>query len=509
MDLYRPSLPDAGLPFSGIYIEVIHGRRERENRVAFNLRSGLRILKNRALAYRIFFKIFVWFWVTGLGIFLLTGYYNMQSAAKDAAAATRMYATVAPNLAAQAVSLYESGDRDGFAHFMLDSIDDRYRKFYLLDRAYKDVLGRQVEDDGLHTAKEAQRGEAHVSDGHIAYKTISPSGRRYVLLIYSRSDLGNLKDFLFRHDFTSTVAMYLLAILFSMWLAHHIAAPIRSMQTTARRVATGDLSARVPANVSKRHDELAALAVDFDSMVDRLEALIRSQKDLLSSVSHEVRSPLARINLSLAILKSEWTGEPSDTLCRLENDVERIDTLMGHLLTLSRLEAGLSSAEREDVNLSQILQEVAADSDFEAQSQGKSVCLIAPDNIHVAKADSHALRSAFENILRNAVRFTRPGTNVEVTAKQEQRAATPIVVVSVRDCGPGVPEESLQTIFQPFVQLASHPSAGDCHNGLGLAIASEAIRMHAGCITAANLAHGGLEVTVELPAVQSRSIQAD
>lgn len=295
------------------------------------------------------------------------------------------------------------------------------------------------------------------------------------------------------------ISVILVGGLFSLWLAYNIALPIHSIQSTARRVATGDLRARVPAIVSRRHDELAALALDFDSMVDRLEALIQAQKDLLSSVSHEVRSPLARINICLAILKEEWAGGSADVFDRLESDVERVDLLMGQLLMLSRLEAGLSSADRQDVNLGQILEEVTAEGDFEARSMTKSVTLNAKGSVYLDNADPHALRSAFENIIRNAIRFTQPGTNVEVAFSMEKQMPGSFVLVSVRDRGPGVPEESLQTIFQPFVQLMSNERSGETHNGLGLAIASQAVRMHRGTIAAANVPQGGLEISVRLP----------
>lgn len=472
--------------------------REKKT-VRFNLTSRLDRLKAKVPVYRFFLKIFLWFWATVLGMFLLVWVGYMFSGLKEVTA-PNMYATVAPILAAEVVNSYESGGAKEFARFTRSNIDDHDRKLYLLDGNYKDVLGRPIEDEGLYTARTAKLNRLIVFRGHIAaYKVVSATGRPYISLLYIRSDLGEFRSFLFGKGLPSTIGMFLFVSLFSLLLAYHIALPVHSIQSAARSVATGNLKARVAPSVSRRHDELAALAVDFDSMVDRLEALIRAQKDLLSSVSHEVRSPLARINLSLAILRREWRGESEDVLHRLESDVERIDLLMGQLLTLSRLEAGLSSAEREDVDIREILEEVTADGDFEAQALDKSVSLSAKGSTYLENADPHALRSAFENIVRNAVRFTRPGTTVEVTFHVEERVSNSFALVSVRDHGPGVPEDSLDTIFQPFVQLANNDPSGESHNGLGLAIASEAIQMHHGTISAANLPNGGLEVRVSLP----------
>jgi signal transduction histidine kinase len=250
--------------------------------------------------------------------------------------------------------------------------------------------------------------------------------------------------------------------------------------------------------VSKRFDELAALAKDFDSMVSRLDVLIQTQKNLLNSVSHELRSPLARINLSLAILKKRSLPESDDMFQRLDRDVARIDLLMGQLLTLSRLEAGLSSAKKEDVDFAQLILETTADSNFEAQASGKSVSLRTNGSVILRNADPHALRSACENVIRNAVRFTRPGTAVEVVLEFDRSAPEPLALLSVRDHGPGVPEDSLEAIFQPFYRINGDAEATG-GNGLGLAIAAEAIRLHRGKINAANLLPTGLEVRIQLP----------
>jgi signal transduction histidine kinase len=266
-------------------------------------------------------------------------------------------------------------------------------------------------------------------------------------------------------------------------------------------VAAGDLSVRAPVEISGRHDELAALAADFDVMVERMSAFVRSQKNLLSTVSHELRSPLTRLIMSLALLRNYSPSESEDLLQRMERDVERIDRLMGQLLTLSRLETGLSSEGRDDVDLSQLVQEVVADADFEAHSCGKSVTLQAEEGVVIEKADEQALRSACENIIRNAIRFTTPGSEVQVILKTEKMNPSLQAVLSVRDYGPGVPEESLQQIFLPFfrVKEANSDPRANKGTGLGLAIAFEAIRQHRGTIIASNANPIGLEVKIVVP----------
>jgi signal transduction histidine kinase len=181
----------------------------------------------------------------------------------------------------------------------------------------------------------------------------------------------------------------------------------------------------------------------------------------------------------------------------MERDLARVDTLMAQILILARLESGLSSGTRERVNFSQLVEEIVADGNFEAQALGKSVSLEAVNSVLLENADPHALRSACENIVRNAIRFSPPGGKVEVnlmvSGDSERR-----VLLSVRDRGPGVPEEQLKSIFQPFFRLNRSDKTGE-GNGLGLAIALEAVRLNGGAITASNLSSSGLNIEVNLP----------
>jgi signal transduction histidine kinase len=348
----------------------------------------------------------------------------------------------------------------------------------------------------VHAAKD---GQLVVLRAHIAvYKFVSPSGKPYTLVLQLKPRLREITDALLGQGISYAISVILLITLLCFALAYHIALPIHRIQATARKVAEGDLKARVPASVSRRFDELAALAKDFNSMVGRLDILIQTQKNLLNSVSHELRSPLARINLSLAILKRRSMPESNDMFQRLDRDVARIDGLMGQLLTLSRLEAGLSSANREDVDFAQLVEETAADSNFEAQASGKSVSFRAKGSIILGNADPHALRSACENVIRNAVRFTQPGTEVEVVLEIDRSAPEPLALLSIRDHGPGVPEDSLEAIFQPFYRINGDSEANG-GNGLGLAIVAEAIRLHRGNIRASNLVPTGLEIKIQLP----------
>jgi two-component system, OmpR family, sensor histidine kinase CpxA len=423
-------------------------------------------------------------------------------------APTDVIAAFAPRFAQDAAHAYESGGTAEFAEFERSISGDHQQDLYLIDGAGNDVLSRPIPNDSRRIVQAAR------SDGRIvthfslvsrsaSYRFTSPSGRPYVLLVRIRLKPGRFLEDTGGGGFPFFCGVLLLVTLFCFWLTHHIISPIQGLQSAARKVATGDLNVRAPIEISRRRDELAALALDFDSMVERMGALVAAQRNLLSTVSHELRSPLARFSMALGLLRNQ-APQAEDLLRRMERDLERIDLLMSQLITLSRLETGSSSNQREALNFSQLVQEVVADGDFEARSSGKSVRFLDEGNILIEGADEQALRSACENIVRNAVRFTRPGTEVQVTLRNEREDTAERAILRVRDYGPGVPKDSLHQIFEPFFRLRSTHSGDDNGSGLGLAIASEAVRLHRGSIVATNADPCGLEVRISLPACPSR-----
>jgi two-component system, OmpR family, sensor histidine kinase CpxA len=453
---------------------------------------------------RLFAKVFLWFWLTVLALFAI--FLASRMLGTRLVPSTDVTASFASRVADEAAHAYESGGPQEFEQFERGLVGKSGLELYLIDGYGKDVLSRPIPSDSLSIVRAARSDRRILSRYGLrshssSYKFTSPSGHPYVLLVRSRLQLAKFLDATAGGGLPFFGVVLLMVTLFCFWLTHHIVAPIQGIQSAARMVAAGDLSVRAPVEISERHDELAALAADFDAMVERMSAFVRSQKDLLSTVSHELRSPLTRLIMSLALLRKQSPPESEVLLQRMERDVERVDTLMGQLLTLSRLETGLSSDGRDNVDLSQLLQEVVADSDFEAHSSGKSVRLQAEGGIVIEKADQQALRSACENIIRNAIRFTTPGSEVEVILKTEKMRPSPQAVLSVRDYGPGVPGELLQQIFQPFFRV-KEPSGDPRANkgtGLGLAIALEAIRQHRGTIIASNATPIGLEVKIMLP----------
>jgi signal transduction histidine kinase len=281
-------------------------------------------------------------------------------------------------------------------------------------------------------------------------------------------------------------------------LAWRLTAPIRRLRTAAQRLASGDLSARVGEARGKSGDEVADLGRDLNRMAERIEALMESQKRLVRDVSHELRSPLARFNVALGLARQHCSSAADIYFDRIERDAERLNELIGELLTLTLLESGVERFVREPLALDALVAKVAQDADFEAESRGKNVAVIACEPLTV-EGNGELLRQALENVVRNAVRYTREGMAVEIALRRVQVEGTMYAVISVRDYGPGVPEAALTKLFLPFYRVAEARDRQSGGTGIGLAITDRAVRLHSGTVNARNATDGGLLIEIRLP----------
>ena len=255
---------------------------------------------------------------------------------------------------------------------------------------------------------------------------------------------------------------------------------------------------------------------DFDRMAERIEGLVDSQSRLLKDVSHELRSPLARLSVALGLARQraasevdpEVAPELESSLNRIELEADRLNQLIQRLLTISRLESGTDGMRKTKLSLRELVEQVAHDAEYETPGRGcrvhssrrRSATADAADEFLV-EADPDLLRSAVENVVRNATRYTAEGTTVEVRLERQQSATGEEIVVRVLDSGPGVPDEALQKIFEPFYRLDDARNRQTGGAGLGLSIADRAIRLHGGQLRASNRKEGGLEVEIRIPAV--------
>ena len=312
-----------------------------------------------------------------------------------------------------------------------------------------------------------------------------PDGRRFALVL--QWDRGSPSPLFWGSGlgYLRLGGVLLTGVILCWLLAAYLTSPIRKLREATNRLAEGDLSTRVADKVGRRRDEIADLARDFDAMAERIENLVSSQQRLSRDVSHELRSPLARMNVALEIAKQKSNGDTSTVFQRIETESQRLNDMISRLLTLSKLESGSKDFDRRELNLKSLVEQVAADADFEANAKNRSVKVVHADECRVLGSDS-LIRSAVENVLRNAVRYTKEGTAVEVSLNRSNGKAT----VKILDHGEGVPEQELANLFRPFYRVGEARDRGSGGTGLGLAIAEQAILAHDGSITAKNNGEG-------------------
>ena len=272
------------------------------------------------------------------------------------------------------------------------------------------------------------------------------------------------------------------------WLARQLTSPLRKMQKTIERFGHGDFSARVN---SRRADEFGQLGRAVDQMAERIESLVKSQRRLLQDISHELRSPLARLGVAIELGRS--SGNPATAFNRIEKEADRLNALVGELIQVTRAEGDPSGLAIEPVRLDELVRVIVDDVHIEADRRHVDL------HVDTCEADIEGnpelLRRAIENVLRNAVRYSPEGTRVDITLTRSQTGFR----VAVRDFGSGVPEDSLEHLCDPFYRVESDRGRTSGGVGLGLAIAKRAVELHHGSLKVSNAAPG-LLVEMEVPA---------
>ena len=410
-----------------------------------------------------------------------------------------------------AAATLKHGGLDGLREFASNS---RRMHLYVLDEGGRELLGRPV---SAKLREEVERSLSGDGPTHAVSHLTGPDGRRYVAFASRAWHMPGMRDAagsagmggmggfgpgpgggwfglppeFGRHvgRWLPIVAATLASLLFAALLAWYFSRPIRALQRAFDAAAAGDLAPKF-AHAGPRliGDELAELGHDFDRMSAQLRALMDGQRRLLHDVSHELRSPLARLQAAIG-LAHQQPDRLQASLDRIERESVRMDRLVGELLTLSRLEAATTLPAIEPVDLVEMVDQIADDARFEARAV---VDVDAPEPVTVHGAPD-LLWSAVENIVRNAVKHGAGGP-VDVRVHPD----ADLVHVEVLDRGPGIDPEHLGDVFEPFFRSNPTRNNVDGH-GLGLAIAKRVVETHGGRIAAANRAEGGLRVTITLP----------
>lgn len=451
----------------------------------------------------LFLKILAWFWLAS-ALVLLAQFLTTE--------ATRRQEPRPPFMGGQytifAQTAIEKLERDGrpAALEYLDALDrTAHTRAFIFDRDGNEVTGRQATPAALEAAKgigeEGEGRPMRAGDSEWrARKVTGKAGTPYVVVSESRRP-GPPPPFPFfpRVWWAQLLTFILSAGIVCYLLARYLSSPIVKLRDATRKLAEGDLTARVGLT-ARRRDELVDLGRDFDVMAERIETLMTSQQRLLHDISHELRSPLTRLNIALELARQGDPADASWAMDRIDRESQRLNALINQLLTLARMESAATAQAKTTVNLQDLVGEVALDADFEAKTQGKAVRVVR-DEAGFLQGDELLLRSAIENVVRNAVMYTREGTEVEIGLCHRQVQGDEAALIQVRDHGQGVPPAALADIFRPFYRVGDARDRQSGGVGLGLSISQRAVEVHGGTITASNAAGGGLLVEIVLPGV--------
>jgi signal transduction histidine kinase len=452
---------------------------------------------------RLFWKIFLPFWMAQallLGALYLRIHYRISSEHPWWVQPERHQM---PVLAALAAKAFEQQGQPGLTE-LLDSLALKNRsRYWLVDSSGRELSGRTLPQRILADAAAAEKTEGlhHSFEANVLAGRATTAKGQYLLiaeLVPPKLSERVPGDILWTLKLGT-----LLSAIICLLIAHYLSKPIARLRDATDELARGKLDIHASEGLGNRRDEIADLVRAFDSMASELRKQIKSERNLLSGVSHELRSPIARIRLALTLAREANDPERAEMLDRIEQDTIQLDSMLQRILEVSRLESGQHKPQFEPLLLNDILGDVLRDANFEAAASNATITYQAEDEVQV-NGDAALLRSAIENLLRNAIFYSGQGGKIEVRLRKASGSA----MLSVIDNGPGVPGDELMLIFEPFYRVDDSRGSSTGGMGLGLAIVRNAVDAHGGGILAKNAHPHGLEITLRIPLLLSPGLEA-
>lgn len=463
----------------------------------------------------LFLKIFLWFWLATVLV---------VAALILATEITRSRPTNAPPFISGTMTIYSQNAARAFEREGVSGLNQYLAEIESqtqIKAAIFDGDGKDWNAESIRNIPEAVKKIAMHDDSQDKTVLVPYGSEVYLVRRAALADNQSLVLFalLFKslfEGFSFSLGSYVLRVLFVLltagllcyWLARYIASPVAKIRNATQQLAAGDLSVRVSPVIGRRRDELANMGRDFDRMAERIESLMSAHWRLLRDISHELRSPLARLNIGLALARRRVGADASGALDRIEQESAQLNEMVDRLLELDRWEFSAEELPREPIDLARLLGEVAADADFEARSQNRRVIISRSENCFVTGVSS-LVRSAIENVVRNAIRHTDEDTTVEISLRCEQKNGAAQAIITVSDGGAGVPEESIAELFQPFYRVDDARDRESGGTGLGLAITERAVKLHHGTVSAANAPDKGFIIEIRLPVVPTSEKSAE
>jgi two-component system, OmpR family, sensor histidine kinase CpxA len=449
---------------------------------------------------RLFVKIFLSFWATVvvIGVSLVVAFLlqpaNVPSKWHAGLADTTHFFGTA------AVRAFERGGAPAAVDYIHALSEDAHIHGCIFDGSGNALAGEScAELSGL--AARLVRGDPSAQDirrglTRIAVFVTGPDGRTFIYASELLAGPGAAFGMSPEVVLLRAGVAFIVSGLVCYFLTRYLTAPILRLRAVAQLISAGQLGMRAEAKLELRRDEFGDLVRDFNLMASKSENLISSQRQLMYDVSHELRSPLARMNVALDLLHRR-IGDDS-AIKHMETDLQRLNEMIARLLTVAKLDAANALQNRARVNLTELVSSIAVDAEFEAQEKGNRVVVV-PQADLIVFGDPNLLRSAIENVLRNAMRYTAPGTVVEVILQTNNAIRSNEAIISVRDHGKGVPENELTNIFKPFYRVTDARASESTGAGLGLAITERIVTLHEGRIRAINEPGGGLRIEIVFP----------
>ena len=445
---------------------------------------------------RLFWKIFLPFWILQTIIMLFLAYRVHASFGPDRPWWVQPERRAMPVLARYATWRYSTRGQDGLRELLHDIALDQRSAYWLFDDKMNELSGLPMPAGARDTIQRALQNQGIVTSHlgtFIAESATNDKGQRFVFAgeFFAPPLLHTLPgSALFVVLLSSLLTSLLCAV-----LAQYLTRPILRLRDAAHAIARGNLEARAGLSGSTRRDEIADLVADFDTMAAEIRDLVESNKRMLMGASHDLRSPISRIRVALSLASTAPEPERNELLDRIEVELLRLNGMIEQILTVARLESGQLKSASRPLSLNQVIGEAVEDARFEASQSNVEVVYDDTWPEITLIGEENMLRSAFENVLRNAIFYSGVDGRVGLGVALEDGLAK----ISVRDNGPGVPEAALPKLFNPFYRVDDARGTATGGSGLGLSIVSGAVKFHNGSVRARNLLPHGLEIIIELP----------